>query len=213
MAFPTTRDRMTVIRRFAASGSVLDLGCVDSRPARHSARQRLEYKPNLLFRSIAQLNPDTLGIDIDAEGVRLLAQQGHNAICADVETMDLGRRFDCIVAGEIIEHLENPGRFLRNMRRHLTESGRLILSTPNPFYQGQVWKIWRYGRPAVHEDHTNWQDPTTLSALLRRTGFMPIETWWVQPPRSFLKTWKRLFRGYFSHGFLIVAAPAAGDTG
>ena len=83
----------------------------------------------------------------------------------------------------------------------------LIVSTPNPFYQGQVWKIWRYGKPMVHEDHTNWQDPTTLSNLLRRTGFEPTEGYWIQPPREILKTWKRLLRPYFAHGFMILARP------
>jgi predicted SAM-dependent methyltransferase len=121
--------------------------------------------------------------------------------------MELNQSYDVIVAGEIIEHLENPGLFLRNMRRHLKPQGKLILSTPNPFYQGQTWKIWRYGRPQNHEEHTHWQDPQTLSQLLARTGFAVVDGYWVQPDRSILKTWKRLLRPYFSHGFMVIAQP------
>jgi len=205
----TITDRFDVIAPYIKNGEVLDLGCVDSRPAKHTAQERIDHKPNMLLKRIVQTNKNTLGIDIDPAGIEVLKQMGYSAQCADVETMDLGQQFDTIVAGELIEHLENPGLFLRNMRRHLKPTGTLIISTPNPFYQGQSWKIWRYGRPMVHEDHTNWQDPTTLTQLFHRTGFEPFEGYWVQPPRSTIKTWKRLFRRYFAHGFMMLARPKA----
>lgn len=201
-------DRMQVIRRFVESRAVLDVGCVDSRPAREGTRSRIERKPDLLYQQILQLNPDTLGLDIDEAGIRMLVERGHQAVCANVETMDLGRRFDTIVAGEIIEHLENPGRFLRNMHRHLQPGGVLILSTPNPFYAAQAWKIWRHGRPSVHEDHTCWFDPVTLGQLLQRTGFIVSEGYWVQPPGRSIKTWGHLLRSYFSKSFMLLAQPA-----
>ena len=205
----TIRDRLSVIEHYARTGSVLDLGCVDARNARESADKRIEHKPNLLFKRLCEINNKTLGIDIDPVGVQTLRGMGYSVECADVETMELGRQFDTVVAGELIEHLESPGRFLRNIRRHIKPDGTLIISTPNPFYCAQVWKIWRYGMPAVHEDHVNWQDPITLKALLGRTGFDLVEGYWVQPRTSFLKTWKRRFRGYFSHTFLMVATPKA----
>jgi hypothetical protein len=71
--FQTIKDRLPVIERYVGGDrAVMDLGCVDSRPARHDAAARIEYKANLLHKRIAELNPNTLGVDIDPEGVRIL---------------------------------------------------------------------------------------------------------------------------------------------
>lgn len=44
------------------------------------------------------------------------------------------RRFDAVVAGEVIEHMEDPYRFLRGCGALLRPGGRLVLSTPNPLH-------------------------------------------------------------------------------
>jgi SAM-dependent methyltransferase len=159
----------------------------------------------LLFRKIAEANPDTVGVDIDAEGVEVLREMGYSVQCADVQTMNLQKLFDIIIAGELIEHLENPGQFLRNMARHLSKNGVLFLTTPNPFYAKQTWKIWRYLRPRVHQGHTCWFDPVTLSHLLQRCGLEPFDGYWIQPRPELLKAWRRLLRRYFSHSFMLLA--------
>lgn len=202
----TVRDRLDLIEPLVRGRATLDLGVVDARPQRQTAVERIAYKADLLFKRLAEVNPEIVGLDIDPDGCEELRRQGYDVVCGDVETMDLDRTFQTIVAGEIIEHLENPGLFLRNVRRHLTDDGLLVVTTPNPFYVGSTWKIWRYGRPAVHEEHLSWQDPTTLDQLLARTGFRPVDGAWVQPRRNPIKTWKRFLRPYFSHGFVRVAA-------
>ena len=198
-------DRFDIIRQFVEGRSVLDLGVVDSRPMKGSAADRISRSPDLLFRRICEVNRNTVGIDIDAEGIEVLRAMGYNVLCADVEIMNLEQQFDVIIAGELIEHLENPGQFLHNMRRHLSKDGVLFLSTPNPFYAKQTWQIWRHFKPRVHESHTCWFDPITLSHLLQRTGLEPFDGYWVQPKSNLLKTWRRLLRNYFSNSFMILA--------
>ena len=196
---------MEVLKDLVRDGKVLDLGVVDYRERRQDDDQYFETHPTLLFRQITDINPDVVGVDIDEAGINKLLAKNFNVICANVETMTLGRTFDVIVAGEIIEHLENPGMFLRNMLKHIADNGTLAISTPNPFYVKQRHKIWRYNRPQVHEDHTCWFDPVTLTELLKRTGWQVTASYWLQPRSQWLKTWPRLFRDYFSNSFLTLA--------
>lgn len=204
-------DRMEIITPLVQqAGKVLDLGVVESRRSRRATELQLErHHSNLLFRQVCNLNANCLGVDIDEEGIEMLKSQGFNVKAADVVTMNLDEEFDTIVAGEIIEHLPNVGQFLENMRRHLAANGTLVITTPNPFYSKQAWKIWRYNRPQVHEEHTCWFDPITLCNLCRMSGLNPYEIYWVQPKSDWLKALPSRFKSYFSHSFMILAKPAA----
>lgn len=205
----TIRDRMEIIAPLVRGRKTLDLGVVDSRRGRQETAERLERKSaSLLFRQVCEVNRDTVGVDIDEEGIDILRQQGYNARTADVMTMDLGERYDVIIAGELIEHLANPGQFLRNIARHLAPEGTLVITTPNPFYAGQAWKIWRYGKPAVHEEHVCWFDPITLWRLCCESQLDPYAVHWIRTVgRNALKTWPQLFRRYFARSFLLLARP------
>ena len=46
--------------------------------------------------------------------------------------------FDTIIAGEFIEHINNPYNFISECHRVLKRNGKLILSTPNPNYYWYV---------------------------------------------------------------------------
>ena len=150
--------RLDVISDLVKNKEVLDLGVVDARVARGNAEERFDRSGKILFFQLAEINPDIVGLDLDEEGVEALKKRGYNAVCGDVHVVDLNKKFDTIIAGEIIEHLDNPGQFLCNMFRHLKPGGRLVVSTPNPFYAKQRGKIWRRGLPQVHEEHTWWTD-------------------------------------------------------
>ena len=59
------------------------------------------------------------------------------------QNFDLGRTFDTVFAGELIEHLGNVDGFLSSARRHLEPGGQLVLTTPNVFYVGNF--VYRWG--------------------------------------------------------------------
>lgn len=71
------------------------------------------------------------GIDLDIKQFRT-----DKATCsqANLDSDDLGlgdKKFSLITAIEVIEHLENPGRLLYQVSRHLEQEGYFLLTTPN----------------------------------------------------------------------------------
>lgn len=155
---PNNRDRFNMITNHIDNpDTILDIGCV-----RHSESRR---EVGNLHEFLSKSYPDSkiVGIDILKEEIYRMKKQGYNVIVADAETMDLDQKFDTIVAGEVIEHLANPGMFLQRAASHLSKNGKIIISTPNP--DGFV-----YWRKALTEDqnnptHTCWIDVQNLKQI------------------------------------------------
>lgn len=77
---------------------------------------------------------ECLGLTISQKGVEIYKKKGHNVILADCQNYEMPEeygQFDVIFAGELIEHLPNPGLFIENCRKWLKDDGVLILTTPN----------------------------------------------------------------------------------
>ncbi|WLQ14633.1 class I SAM-dependent methyltransferase [Hahella aquimaris] len=108
--------------------------------------------------------------------------QDDKIVYANMETVDLGDKYEVAVAGDVIEHVSNPGLFLDNIKKHLDESGELIITTPNAKWLTVLFK--------PNATHTLWHDIYTLKTLLERHGYKI--TYWRyyvgnKPHYSFLK--------------------------
>jgi len=103
-----------------------------------------------------------------------------------VETMDLGRTFDVIVAADVLEHLTNPGMFLDRAHEHLRDGGRLSLVTPNAFSFNNTAKYVLGREPGAHPEHTAHYDFVTLRQLLVRHRFESLEEYWQDDAQTLL---------------------------
>jgi len=70
---------------------------------------------------------------------------------------------------DVIEHLENPIRALKNIRNIMEKDGLFIGSTPNRF------DPYLFVGGTIHPDHNYVLDKLTIKHLLRKCRFRAIE--------------------------------------
>jgi hypothetical protein len=159
-------ERYKSLKPWIAGKTVLHIGCVQ-----HDWKE--SEKDTWIHSYIAEHAKETLGIDIQEEGIIELGKRGYNVRTADAESFDLNTRFEVIFAGELIEHLQDFRGFFNSCQRHMNASSKLIITTPNSF--GAIYFLTRLlGIKFINPEHTCWFDEQTLGQTLNRNGFKVI---------------------------------------
>lgn len=114
------------------------------------------------------------GLDLDYDE-SALPQTASRYRRASAEDFSMGSDFTLVFAGDLIEHLSNPGLFLKNAERALGHEGRLILTTPNAFNLFSIIEKIVKGEPTVNKDHTCYFNLRTLKQLLKKNGWKITE--------------------------------------
>ncbi len=120
------------------------------------------------------------GIELNPEVAADAAERLHRVIVGDVETLDLGDRFDAVVATELFEHLSYPETFLRKMAELLRPGGRIVLSVPNVGHYSIVEDLlagrWDYvPMGLLCYTHFRFFTRATLESWIERAGFSSYE--------------------------------------
>ncbi len=159
--------REEIILNVTAGKDVLDCGGVD-----HWAFEQKLTTGEWLHAKIHRSAKSCLGIDILDANVEKINQQGkYKFLAANVEELKFDSEFDVVVAGEIIEHLYNPGKFLDSAWRALRPHGYLVITTPNAYSFSAMLYALILRREKCHPEHTCYFSPQTLTYLVERHGF------------------------------------------
>ncbi|MBI4617944.1 MAG: class I SAM-dependent methyltransferase [Planctomycetes bacterium] len=143
----------------------------------------------ILFRALRSRNQGgiTVGMDINLEGV--LSRREPTTVAGDAFHLPFtDRAFDVVLLAEVLEHVERGANILAEARRVLVPGGRLVVTTPNPYYLNRWLARWLLAprrsvlsRSSVRtwlgaEDHElNWE-PASLAHRLHEIGFQ-VERW------------------------------------
>lgn len=102
-------------------------------------------------------------VGIDTEG----PQKPPRYIKGSAEKMPFKKNsFDTIIAGELVEHLKNPEKFIKESNRVLRKNGKLVITTPNK--DSLVNRIFRNNEAPLHFSLLNTK---MISKLLKKNGF------------------------------------------
>ena len=142
-----------------AGNSLCELGCGSGWMTRFAARHGVhaegyDISPEMI--EIARELAEADGVDATFE-------------VADMETLDLGRRFDACLIYDALHHSPRAYLVLQSAHRALRPGGRLLLAEPN-------WKHRFQGRDAsdAYGVTEMGYSPRRLKRLLRDAGFTDI---------------------------------------
>jgi len=164
-------QRVEFIRKACEGKKVLHLGCTN-----YPYTQQAIDSEMLLHFELAKVARELYGFDFDQAGLDILAAaNGQNLYRADLEKLEeveLDETFDVIIAGEMIEHLSNPGLFLRGIRRFMNPETSLVITTINAFCGMRFLIYGLRGKGGenepVHPDHVAYYSYKTLSLAVNR---------------------------------------------
>jgi len=99
----------------------------------------------LYNQALLRFTPQVYGLDIEAERVRQAAEHVPGLAAAEGEWLPYAAdQFDLVLSHEVIEHVENDGRYAAEMVRVLKPGGRGVIFCPNRLYpfetHGHYWR-------------------------------------------------------------------------
>lgn len=131
-----------------------------------------EDDPNWPHGVLKKITPHVYGVDLELPA----GYRGNSSYAeGSAEAFEFDMSFDVVFAGDLIEHLSNPGLFLERVLAQLRSGGKLILTTPNAFNLFNIAEKLTKREPTVNPDHTFYFNSKTLLKLLEKNGLRARE--------------------------------------
>lgn len=130
---------------------------------------------SLLF-TAAEWGFTPVGLDLRPACVKAMADLGFEAYCQDIATFDQVAGVSVVSMADVLEHMPYPKIGLQAAHRLLKPGGTLFVSMPH--YGCPAWQL--LDRAAANPywgelEHYHNFSRDRLSALLRETGFEPLD--------------------------------------
>jgi 2-polyprenyl-3-methyl-5-hydroxy-6-metoxy-1,4-benzoquinol methylase len=167
--------------------SVLHLGCSGS------PTTIARFKSGcLLHKNLLKVTKELYGIDVDKNSIEYLRNQGiEKLFIANVEHLEelkFDKAFEVVLAGELMEHLDNVGLMLGGIKKFLKPDGVILISVPNAFAIKPVLRaIVR--KDVSMPDHNYYFSYKTLRSLLKKYDFVIISsaTFYISEGDGYMK--------------------------
>jgi SAM-dependent methyltransferase len=168
-------DRIEYLTGRARGRRVIHVGFVDT-----GCRTMQERAGSWLHAHLDGVATSLVGIDVDEGGVKDAVDAGYEAYVADCRDPEALAALgvvpaELVIAGEVIEHLDDPGAFLAGLHRLVAPGGELVVTTPNACGLFNVFAALAR-REINHPDHVVMFTWRTLTNLAARHGWEAAES-------------------------------------
>lgn len=185
---------------------VIHMGCAD-----HIELIEKKIKQGSWLHSLLEENCENcLGVDIDEQAIRYIKKLGFkNTMVLDIvndppPSEINNTKWDYMVLGEILEHIDNPVAFLSEIhQKYSLFVGKLLISVPSALRLINFKKAFKHTE-LINSDHRYWFTPYTLAKVCILSGF--------KVDRFQMCKQSRLTRWSVINRFLLKRYPALRDT-
>lgn len=146
--------------------TVLDVGCGDGTVCAYAGRR----------------GAAVIGVDVDPEAVKIADEvmrgvpaRSWRALVSDCDPIPLpDATADVVIATEVLEHVDDPPRFLAELARVGKPGARYVISVPDPASESVMRAVapkWYWEKPF----HRHVYQHETLNALIGAAGLTVVE--------------------------------------
>jgi 2-polyprenyl-3-methyl-5-hydroxy-6-metoxy-1,4-benzoquinol methylase len=173
-------NREEFLLDYCRGKDVIHLGCCDAPYC-----QEKYIKGDLFHLKLLKTARKVIGIDIDEPSIKFMEHAGiKNLMVDNVENFNIELKyqdFQIILAGEILEHLHNPGLFFKGISGFGNKETEIIITTINtPTLKSFMRALAK--KEMVHHDHVCYYSIKTLSQLLKRFDLHIIKYYYYCAP-------------------------------
>jgi len=117
-----SKVKVKLILGLVEGKDVLDIGCGSGR----------------LSKTLLNRGFKVVAIDTDYKAVEIAKKKGITAFVSDINEWATDEKFDCIVLGDVLEHIEDDNSAMRKVHGMLKPNGCIVVNVPSyPFLFGK----------------------------------------------------------------------------
>lgn len=114
-----------------------------------------------------------VGTEFSLEGAEIARSTGAEVFVGGIEQISEKRKFDTVVAVQVIEHVYEPLTFVKQLANHTQPGGHVIIATPD--IGGALRRAMGRHWPSFKApEHVGYFDFRTLSRLMGKAGLSDI---------------------------------------
>jgi SAM-dependent methyltransferase len=114
-----------------------------------------------------------VGTEFSVEGAEITRATGAEVFVGTIQQIPAERKFDCILAIQVIEHIYQPLTFVKQLIRHTQPEGHIVVATPD--IGGVLRKVMGRHWPSFKvPEHVGYFDFRTLRRLMEMAGLSDV---------------------------------------